>query len=100
MAEGLATWLGDLGLEKYFETFAAHDIDMRALPHLTEADLTQLGVSLGHRKIILAAVATLSSSVTPAAKAVTGPSPPQPETGPQAASEHAERRLVSVLFCD
>ena len=32
------------------------DVDLRALPHITEADLQELGVSLGHRKIILAAI--------------------------------------------
>jgi hypothetical protein len=38
-------------LGKYLETFAANDIDIRTLPELNNADLQELGVSLGHRKI-------------------------------------------------
>ena len=49
-------WLSQLGLGKYTEAFVQNDVDMRALPHITAADLQELGVSLGHRKIILAAI--------------------------------------------
>ena len=110
MAEGgpsggqdLAPWLRGLGFERYLESFRAHDIDLRALPFLTDADLQEVGVSLGHRRIMLAAIATLSAR--PA-------SPAGPELLPaaspllarsniaQTAPEQAERRLVSVLFCD
>ena len=49
-------WLSQLGLGKYVEAFVQNDVDLRALPHITEADLQELGVSLGHRKIILAAI--------------------------------------------
>ena len=49
-------WLSQLGLGEYVEAFVQNDVDLRALPHLTEADLQTLGVSLGHRKIILATI--------------------------------------------
>ena len=49
-------WLSQLGLSKYMEAFVQNDVDLRALSHVTEADLRELGVSLGHRKIILAAI--------------------------------------------
>jgi hypothetical protein len=52
----IESWLDDLGLSQYAETFLKNDVDLRALPHLTEADLRELGISLGHRKIILAAI--------------------------------------------
>src|ERR1700757_3767920 len=57
MSQDINTWLRALGLGQYCDVFAAGDVDLRALPHLTETDLRELGVSLGHRKIILAAVA-------------------------------------------
>jgi hypothetical protein len=38
------------------EAFVQNDVDLRALSHITEADLRELGVSLRHRKIILAAI--------------------------------------------
>jgi len=52
-------WLNGLGLGKYSETFAANDVDFRVLPDLNSTDLQELGVSLGHRKIMLAAIAAL-----------------------------------------
>ena len=52
-------WLSNLGLDKYVAAFVENDVDLRALPHVTEADLQELGVSLGHRKIILAAIKEL-----------------------------------------
>ncbi|MBB3526335.1 SAM domain-containing protein [Rhizobium sp. BK456] len=86
-------WLGQLGLGKYADTFIENDVDLRALPHLAESDLQELGVSLGHRKIILAAINQLAdqrSDEQPPASAAT-----------EAVSEAAaDRRLLSVLFCD
>ena len=52
-------WLNGLGLGKYSKVFAENDVDLRALPHLNDADLQALGVSLGHRKVMLAAIAEL-----------------------------------------
>jgi hypothetical protein len=52
-----------IGLGKYVTVFAENDIDYRALRHLTEEDLKSLGLSLGHRKILLAAVADLPTGV-------------------------------------
>jgi len=86
----IAHWLHDLGLEKYGDVFHANDIDLRALPHLTDTDLRELGVSLGHRRIMLAAVSALSAAPLPPSGAARG----------LAAVDHGERRLVSVLFCD
>jgi hypothetical protein len=52
-------WLKGLGLEKYAEVFARHDIDLEVVPSLSEQDLEHLGLSLGHRRKFLAAVAKL-----------------------------------------
>src|SRR5450432_1158214 len=52
-------WLNGLGLGKYSKVFAENDVDLRALPHLNDADLQELGVSLGHRKVMLAAITEL-----------------------------------------
>src|SRR5262245_63879395 len=96
MEHDIATWLNSLGLERYSEASRSNDIDVRALRHLTEADLRELGVSLGHRKVLLAAIAEL--------KEEPGSSPGAPQTGwqsdPPGRSDQAERRLLSVLFCD
>ena len=57
MSDDVHPWLRALGLEQYSDAFVANDIDLRVLPHLTEADLRELGLSLGHRRILMAAVA-------------------------------------------
>ncbi len=75
----LVEWLQALGLERHAATFAANDIDRATLPLLNDADLAGLGLSLGHRRRLLHALA-------------------QPE--PPAATETGERRHLTVLFCD
>ena len=93
-------WLSHLGLGKYVEAFVQNDVDLRALPHVTEADLQELGVSLGHRKIILAAINELGQPKLdglPPNSLHAEKSEPlvEPPTEPA-----ADRRLLSVLFCD
>jgi class 3 adenylate cyclase len=63
---------------------------------LTEADLEKLGVLLGHRKKLLKAIAALPlpTSATPAAHT------PIPASAPPIARQEAERRQLTVLFCD
>ena len=58
----IAAWLREQGLERYEAAFRAHDIDADTLPELSEPDLEKLGVSLGHRKKLLAAIARLDGS--------------------------------------
>jgi SAM domain (Sterile alpha motif) len=53
----IAEWLANIGVERYAPAFAGNDIDVSVLPHVTDADLEKIGVSLGHRRKILAAVA-------------------------------------------
>ena len=52
----LATWLATLGLEKYRDAFVANEVDLAALFHLTDQDLKELGLPLGPRRKILAAI--------------------------------------------
>ena len=83
----IATWLDELGLAQYATMFAENAIDLDVLPDVTEADLEKLGVALGHRKRILRAIAALPKGRAPADDATI----PQSE---------AERRQLTVLFCD
>ena len=55
-------WLERLGLSRYRAVFAEHDIDREILPDLTDQDLEKLGLSLGHRKKLLRAIAELGSA--------------------------------------
>src|SRR3954451_12660873 len=86
----IAQWLHDIGLSEYSQRFAENGIDISVLPHLTDQDLKELGVLLGHRRKILAAIGRLA-----VATATTLPAPSEPQT-----REIAERRQVTVLFSD
>ena len=52
-------WLKTLGMSEYAERFAESDIDTSVLCELTDQDLKELGVSLGHRRKMLRAIAEL-----------------------------------------
>ena len=51
----LSDWLEKLGMSEYAQRFTENDIDVSVLRHLTDQDLKELGVSLGHRRKMLAA---------------------------------------------
>src|SRR5262245_35526081 len=99
MADDIAEWLNGLGIGKYVETFRANDIDIRAARHLTEGDLRELGVSLGHRKVLLAAIAELGEAA-PSLNDASASSQDVTPAGSTDPDEQAERRILSVLFCD
>ena len=66
----IADWLENLGMSEYTERFAENGIDISVLRDLTDQDLKDIGVLLGHRRKILRAIGELSS----AAPLTTGPS--------------------------
>jgi class 3 adenylate cyclase len=83
-------WLRSLGLEQYAAAFRDNAIDWGVLPSLTADDLRDLGVTLvGHRRRMLDAIAALGQEPSPV--------PPAP---PPAVAAEAERRQLTVLFCD
>jgi class 3 adenylate cyclase len=94
-AVDIGAWLRDLGLERYADAFEANAIDHEVLSELTEGDLEKLGVLLGHRKKLLKAIADFAAR---AADEV-------PASAAEAAlrtdrATGAERRQLTVLFCD
>ena len=86
-------WLRSLGLGQYEALFRANDIDADILPELTEVDLEKLGVSLGHRKRLLRAISGLTAGGSSL------PHPP-PHAGEASVGVQAERRQLTVMFCD
>jgi class 3 adenylate cyclase/tetratricopeptide (TPR) repeat protein len=98
MSTSVADWLKGLGLEQYAKAFSDNDIDRDILPELTADDLVGLGVaSIGHRRKLLAAIETLNDS--PAASGVAPPASAAATTEPAEAAG-AERRLLTIMFCD
>jgi class 3 adenylate cyclase len=88
----VSTWLRDLGLEDYVQTFQANHIDAEVLSQLTAEDLIALGItSIGHRRKLLAAIVALEhGSASAAAEPIAVVARPV----------EAERRQLTVLFCD
>jgi class 3 adenylate cyclase/tetratricopeptide (TPR) repeat protein len=90
MSRDVADWLRGLGLGRYAAAFRDNEIDWEALPRLTAEDLSDLGVVLGgHRRRLLDAIAALGDH--------------EQSTKPTRASDApagAERRQLSVMFCD
>jgi class 3 adenylate cyclase len=90
-------WLRSLGLGQYLALFREHAIDADVLPQLTADDLKDIGVAaVGDRRRLLAAIAALTR---PAASPDAPPPrarPPSPTSGQVA----AERRPITVMFCD
>ena len=87
----VAIWLRSLGLSRYEAAFSDNSIDADVLPDLTDGDLLQLGVNLGDRKRLLKAIASLGS---------TEPAKPAAEATQSLSKSPAERRPITVMFCD
>ncbi|MFO1352049.1 MAG: AAA family ATPase [Gammaproteobacteria bacterium] len=94
MMGDLRVWLEELGLGEYDALFAEQRIDFEILPELTEQDLKDIGIPLGHRKKLGKAIAALRETPTtePAAAPLSAATP--------AATAGAERRQLTVMFCD
>ena len=84
----VGSWLRSLGLGQYEANFRDNAVDAEALLELTDGDLEKLGVLLGHRKRLIKAIAELAS-----ADKIAPPTSLAP-------SMTAERRPITVMFCD
>jgi class 3 adenylate cyclase/predicted ATPase/ABC-type transport system involved in cytochrome c biogenesis ATPase subunit len=88
--QDIANWLKAVGLGEYAQRFADNAIDLSVLRDLTEQDLKDLGVLLGHRRKIRRAIAELDG---------VAPAPTETATE-QVLREGAERRHLTVMICD
>ena len=95
----ISEWLRGLGLERYQQAFDQNDIDLEVLPSLTSDDLVELGItSIGHRRKLLSALETLRAA--PAVSDTESMARPAAEGAPAAPANDAERRQLTVMFCD
>ena len=86
----IRAWLGELGLGQYAEAFEAEQIDLDAARHLSDDVLKDLGLPTGPRLKLLAAIKTLPAPSTDGAE----------KRLDRAATPEAERRQITVMFCD
>ncbi|MGC1440301.1 MAG: adenylate/guanylate cyclase domain-containing protein, partial [Burkholderiaceae bacterium] len=88
-SDDMNQWLELLGLDQYQAQFADNDIGIELLPDLTHDLLMQMGIaSVGHRLRILKA-----AQPNPVNARVENPEP-------TVAVASAERRQLTVMFCD
>jgi class 3 adenylate cyclase/predicted ATPase len=93
----IGVWLRGLGLARYEAAFRENEIDEEVLPHLTAEDLKDLGITtIGHRRKLLAAIVALGTPATSEDVAL-GSTISAP---PKALEISAERRPITVMFCD
>src|SRR4029077_19862139 len=86
----MAEWLASLGLAEYAQRFAEQHVDASVLPDLTDQDLIELGIPLGHRRKLLRAITELDGPSLAPAEGLAEPAP----------RDEAERRQLAVMFCD
>ncbi|HLZ03769.1 MAG TPA: adenylate/guanylate cyclase domain-containing protein [Bradyrhizobium sp.] len=88
----LGNWLRNQGLERFEATFRDNGIDETVLPHLTQDHLRELGLPMGARIKLLAAIAELAKEAERLA--------PAPISAAEPAADAGERRQITVLFSD
>ena len=96
--QSVRQWLEQLGLPEYSEVFKRNDVDLELLRELTDTDLEKVGVhALGHRKKLLKAIAQLNETEVsmPGTQALQNQVPLR-----EPIRTDAERRQLTVLFCD
>ncbi|SFM75386.1 Tetratricopeptide repeat-containing protein [Nitrosomonas nitrosa] len=100
MNDRISAWLDNLGLSIYRESFQHNAITWDVLPELNEGDLEAMGVLLGHRKKLLRAIAQLpqSAEVMGPGSIPVGVIPEEQPFPPE--RDQAERRQLTVMFCD
>jgi class 3 adenylate cyclase/tetratricopeptide (TPR) repeat protein len=77
-------WLRSLGLGQYADLFSRNAIDAAVLADLTDGDLRELDIPIGHRKRILRAIRQLGRGTA----------------APSYTPQRSERRLLTILFVD
>src|SRR6516225_2281025 len=91
-------------MSEYADRFVENGIDLSVLPDLTDQDLKDIGVLLGHRRKLLRAIAELSNAATAPAPPPVMPAPIPAAGAPPptsvAVEATGERRYLTVLFCD
>jgi class 3 adenylate cyclase len=90
----VASWLRNLGLERYEAAFRENGVTAEVLSLLTADDLKELGIAaVGHRRLLLAAIAKLQDDTAL-------PQPVRPTDDHLPSISAGERRQLTMMFCD
>lgn len=86
----IESWLDENNLGQYFTVFRDNDIDFDTLPELTDSDIKELGLSLGHRVRLRKCIETLTAQTAQGDNAT--------DTSPASVAAAAERRQLTIMF--
>jgi len=92
VSDDIKSWLERFGFGKYADAFAENEIDFRALLRLTEGDLKELGLPLGARRNLQAAIEQFSDEDSDLIAAA--------QSTESTTTGEAERRQLTIMFCD
>ena len=81
----IVDWLNQLGMSEYAQRFAENKIDVSVLPYLTDQDLKDIGVPLGHRRKMLAAIGKLAGAAPAAPEPLAAGTEPKAQESANAA---------------
>ena len=95
MVTDIGEWLEGVGLGQHAELFAENAIGLDILAEVTDAELKELGLPLGDRKRLLKAIGGLDESSSAPSE-----HPPPPVERKSDRPADAERRQLTVMFCD
>jgi len=101
----VGAWLRELGLERYATAFRENEITADVLPHLSAEDLKEIGVGpVGHRRQLLTAINALGDKGRAGAdqnnEGADSPGEARAAEVLAATASGAERRQITVMFCD
>ncbi len=100
MAFSLSEWLETIGLGRYVAVFEANDVDFEVLSHLSDEDLLALGLSLGHRRKLQAALSRFAESQDTGLVQALSAGGAATDTLVRPPAAYAERKLATLLFAD
>jgi class 3 adenylate cyclase/tetratricopeptide (TPR) repeat protein len=105
VVDSIASWLERHGLAKYAEAFRQQEIGFETLPDVTEADLKEMGLPIGPRRVFLRGVANdFGGSLTSRDQQHGGFAELEPTAAPKLMppnpAQDAERRLLTICFVD
>ena len=85
----IGQWLASLDLGEHTPRFLKDRVDLSVVGQLSEQDLKDLGLPLGHRRILLRAISELRANALA-----------KPQVQEQTPRQDAELRQLTILFCD
>ncbi len=99
--DDISNWLRRIGYERFIQQFVENEIDAEVLPDLDISDLAAMQIPVGPAKKILRAIAELNPKPTaPSSTVPEGALTPMPPASQNPMLRDAERRQVTIMFCD